>query len=69
MKIETIQTATPIHYKGLIKSSKAVPVHIMNNPTPEMLKESEMRFKKQMEDLGLVIIKEIKCYINGKKNF
>lgn len=60
MKILTVQKSSPICFNGLIKGSKTVPVHIMKSPTKEMLKEAEIKLQKQIEDLGLVVIKEIK---------
>lgn len=67
MKILTVQNSSPICSRGFIKTPKAVPVNIMNNPTEEVLKEAEARMQKQIEDLGLVVIKEVK-FIQKVKN-
>ncbi len=63
MKTQRIQSHSPIRFTGLIKSTKTVPANIMINPTKEALKESEARWQKQLEDLGLVVIKEVKLSI------
>ena len=60
MKILTVQNSFPISSGGFIKTPKAVTVNIMNNPTEEVLKEAEAGIQKQIEDLGLVVIKEVK---------
>ncbi len=66
MKTQRIQSYSPIRFTGLIKGTKTVPANIMNNPTKEALKESEARRQKQIEDLGLVVIKEVKLSMKHK---
>ncbi len=66
MKIQMIQNCSSINFTGFLKKPKNFPVNIMENPTEEVLKESEARWQKQIEDLGLVVIKKVKLFVSQK---
>lgn len=60
MRIQMIQNPSYVSCTGFIKKPNIVPANIMINPTEEMLKESETRFQKQLENMGLVVVAHFK---------
>lgn len=69
MKIYAMQNYSPVNFTGLSNKTKIVKTISISNPTPEDLKKLEERSKKQIEKLGLTVIKELKISLGlGSKS-
>lgn len=66
MKIYGIQNNPSLKFSGLIvKNNKKIPTSSIINPTPQDLKVMAEKSKKQLDELGLVLIKEVKLSIKN----
>lgn len=63
MKINNVQNVQSVRFTGLIKHNKKIPTISLINPTSEDLRKLEEESKKQIEELGLIVIKKVQLAI------
>lgn len=60
MQIQSIQGYSSIKFSGFVKTNKTFPVESLVNPTEEVLKQNKIKWQKMLEEMGLVVLKEVK---------